>query len=243
MQQQPYGAEELSLIDAVHATPHDDAPRLAYADWLEAGGAGDYAEFIRLQCQKPYIGISNRDPTCPRKSVSWEFPWGDKAAEDRLARLLTLLPGIYRTERFAGLAQLKYYEEFFRGLSLREIEEGDYTLPCGVARHGKFDLPPLARARLSLHIDRFQLADWLNHPLMFRVDELRIWLHSRPDEPEFDDPEVHTPEFDVPEIQTLADWPLLKRLTTLHLCAPIHDDAVPLIAQLLEPCMVVDTSY
>jgi uncharacterized protein (TIGR02996 family) len=236
MQQQPYGAAELSLIDAVHATPHDDAPRLAYADWLEAHGAGDYAELIRLQCQKPYIGISNRDRACPRKSVSWEFPWEDKGAADRLQKLLALLPEIYRTERFAGLSQLRYYEEFFRGLSLLEIEEGEYQLPCGVAGHGKFDLPPLARARLSLHIDRFQLADWLNHPLMLRVDELRIWLHPRPDE----DYDV---EFDLPEIQTLTDWPLLERLTRLNLCAPIHDDAVPLIAQLLEPRVVVDTSY
>ena len=196
---------------------------------------GDYAEFIRLQCQKPYVGISNRDPTSPRKSVSWEFPWGDKAAEDRLARLLALLPGIYRTERFAGLAQLKYYEEFFRGLSLREIEEGEYTLPCGVAGRGKFDLPPLARVRLALHIDRFQLAAWLNHPLMVRVDELRLWLHPRPDEEEV--------EFNVPEIRMLADWPLLERLTTLNLCGPIAIEAEPLVESLLEPRMLVDTSY
>jgi uncharacterized protein (TIGR02996 family) len=236
MQPQPYTDDEMSLIEAMHAAPHDDGPRLTYADWLEAHGAGDYAEFIRLQCQKPYVGISNRDPTCPRKSVSWEFPWGDNAAEDRLGRLLALLPGIYRTERFAGLAQLKYYEDFFRGLSLREIEEGEYTLPSGVAGRGKFDLPPLARVRLSLHIDRFQLAEWLNHPLMLRVDELRLWLHPRLDEEE----EV---EFDVSEIQMLAAWPLLDRLTLLNFCAPIHCEAELLVASLLEPRVSVDTSY
>jgi uncharacterized protein (TIGR02996 family) len=236
MQQQPYAADELSLIDTIHAAPRDDAPRLAYADWLEAHGVGDYAEFIRLQCQKPYVGISNRDPACPRKSLSWDFPWGDQAAEDRLQRLLTLLPGIYRTERFAGLAQLRFYEEFIRGLSLREIEEGEYQLPSGVARQGGFDLPPLARCRLSLHLDRFQLADWLNHPLMSRVDELRLWLHPRPDEEE----EV---EFDVPEIRTLADWPLLEQLTMLNLCGPISVEAEPLVAELLEPRVFVETSY
>ena len=62
MQQQPYTADELSLIEAIHAAPHDDGPRLAYADWLEAHGAGDYAEFVRLQCQKPNVGICNRRP-------------------------------------------------------------------------------------------------------------------------------------------------------------------------------------
>jgi len=30
---QPYTDDELSLIDAIHAAPHDDGPRLAYADW------------------------------------------------------------------------------------------------------------------------------------------------------------------------------------------------------------------
>src|ERR1700677_1694980 len=103
MQQQPYTEQELSLIDAIHATPHAEAPRLASPASLEGQGAGDYAELIRLQCQQPYIGISNRDRTCPRKSVSWEFPWDDPAAQERLQRLLALLPVIYQTERFAGL--------------------------------------------------------------------------------------------------------------------------------------------
>jgi uncharacterized protein (TIGR02996 family) len=239
MPPKPYTADELSLIDAIHGAPHDDAPRLAYADWLEANGAGDYAEFIRLQCQKPYVGISNRNPASPGKSISWDFPWDDETAEDRLQRLLSLLPEIYRTDRFAGLAQLKYYEEFFRGLSLLEIEEGEYQLPSGVARQGGFDLPPLARCRLSLHIDRLQLAEWLNHPLMVRVDELRIWLHGR-NVDEYGEEEV---EFDVEEIQTLAGWPLLERLTTLNLCAPVSVEAMPLIVRLLRPRVVVDTSY
>ena len=239
MQQQPYTADELSLIDAIHVAPHDDAPRLAYADWLETHGAGDYAEFIRLQCQEPYIGISNRDPACPRKSLSWEFPWDDETAKDRLQRLLALLPGIYATERFAGLAQLRFYQEYHRGLPLLEIEEGEYQLPSGVARQGGFDLPPLARCRLSLHIDRSQLAEWLNHLLMVRVDALRIWLHG-PIVEEYGEEEV---EFDVEEIQTLARSPLLERLTTLNLCAPVSVEAMPLIARLLRPCVDVDTSY
>jgi uncharacterized protein (TIGR02996 family) len=68
MQQQPYTNDELTLIDAIHAAPHDDGPRLAYADWLEAHEAAVYAQFIRLQCQKPYIGICNRNPTSPGKA-------------------------------------------------------------------------------------------------------------------------------------------------------------------------------
>jgi uncharacterized protein (TIGR02996 family) len=40
------------LLRAVFANPEDDAPRLAYADWLEeSGGAPERAAFIRVQCE------------------------------------------------------------------------------------------------------------------------------------------------------------------------------------------------
>lgn len=240
MQQQPYTVHESSLINAIHASPHDDGPRLDYADWLEANEAGDYAQFIRLQCQKPYIGICNRNPTSPWKSLSWDFPWQDKAAEDRLQRLLALLPKIYRTPRFEPLARLSYYEEFYRGLSLLEVEEGQHGPPCFIPSSGEFTPPPLARLRLLLNVDRLHLAQWLNHPLMYRVDELRIFLNFQPGSEEDDEGEY---EFDVPAIRMLADWPLLERLTTLNLCAPISVQARPLIAELLEPRVFVSTSY
>jgi uncharacterized protein (TIGR02996 family) len=39
----------LALLDAARESPHDDAPRLVLADWLEEHGDADRAEFIRLQ--------------------------------------------------------------------------------------------------------------------------------------------------------------------------------------------------
>jgi len=40
------------LLRAVFAHPEDDAPRLAYADWLdESGGEAERAALIRVQCQ------------------------------------------------------------------------------------------------------------------------------------------------------------------------------------------------
>jgi uncharacterized protein (TIGR02996 family) len=40
------------LLRAVFAHPEDDAPRLAYADWLdESGGVAERAAFIRVQCE------------------------------------------------------------------------------------------------------------------------------------------------------------------------------------------------
>jgi uncharacterized protein (TIGR02996 family) len=41
-------------VEEIHTAPRDDAPRLAYTDWLGAHAARDYVEFIRLQCQTPY---------------------------------------------------------------------------------------------------------------------------------------------------------------------------------------------
>src|SRR2546423_14803585 len=43
--------DEDALLAAIDAEPHDDLPRLAYADWLEENGDVDRAEFIRIQCR------------------------------------------------------------------------------------------------------------------------------------------------------------------------------------------------
>jgi uncharacterized protein (TIGR02996 family) len=42
---------EAELIAAIDANPEEDAPRLAHADWLQANGDPDRAEFIRLQVE------------------------------------------------------------------------------------------------------------------------------------------------------------------------------------------------
>jgi uncharacterized protein (TIGR02996 family) len=43
--------EDAALWRAVVAAPHDDAPRLIYADWLEENGLPERAEFVRVQCR------------------------------------------------------------------------------------------------------------------------------------------------------------------------------------------------
>src|SRR5262245_30564076 len=43
---------EQTLLGAVLAAPEDEAPRLAYADWLAANGQSERAEFIRLQIER-----------------------------------------------------------------------------------------------------------------------------------------------------------------------------------------------
>jgi uncharacterized protein (TIGR02996 family) len=44
-------SEEEILLAAIDANRHDDAPRLAYADWLQEHGEEDKAEFVRLEYQ------------------------------------------------------------------------------------------------------------------------------------------------------------------------------------------------
>lgn len=46
------------FLQAIAQDPEDDAPRLAFSDWLEERGESDRAEFIRLQ-----IELANMDPT------------------------------------------------------------------------------------------------------------------------------------------------------------------------------------
>jgi uncharacterized protein (TIGR02996 family) len=75
-----FSDEELALIAAIHADPKNDAPRLAYADWLEKDSEHHHAEFIRLQCERPYVAISNRDPDNPHQSHSFRFSYDDESA-------------------------------------------------------------------------------------------------------------------------------------------------------------------
>src|SRR5581483_5981629 len=40
-----------AFLRAIRDRPHDDAPRLVYADWLDEHGDPERAEFIRTQCE------------------------------------------------------------------------------------------------------------------------------------------------------------------------------------------------
>jgi uncharacterized protein (TIGR02996 family) len=95
-----FSDEELALIAAIHADSKNDAPRLAYADWLAKNDGHEHAEFIRLQCQKPYVAISNRDPGNPHQSHSFRFPYHDESADGRLARMLEIFPAVYQSARY-----------------------------------------------------------------------------------------------------------------------------------------------
>lgn len=89
-----------------------------------------------------------------------------------------------------------------------------------------------------------RLTKWLEHPVIYRADVLRIWLHpayeDKSDNEEDKDWDV---EFVESDIRLLADWPLLDQLETLNLCRPISPFAEELVEELLEPRVDVDTSH
>jgi uncharacterized protein (TIGR02996 family) len=55
--------QESALLRAVYADPHDDAPRLVYADWLDETGQRERAEFIRVQIA--LTNVADDDPRRP----------------------------------------------------------------------------------------------------------------------------------------------------------------------------------
>ena len=52
----------LSLLGGARAEPHDDAPRLVLADWLDEHGEPERAEFIRCQLMLAH-GTSALEPS------------------------------------------------------------------------------------------------------------------------------------------------------------------------------------
>src|SRR3954470_12356040 len=44
-------SDEKALLAAIWEHPHEDTPRLMYADWLQENGQPERAEFIRVQCE------------------------------------------------------------------------------------------------------------------------------------------------------------------------------------------------
>jgi uncharacterized protein (TIGR02996 family) len=44
-------SDEKALLAAIWEHPHEDTPRLVYADWLQENGQPERAEFIRVQCE------------------------------------------------------------------------------------------------------------------------------------------------------------------------------------------------
>jgi uncharacterized protein (TIGR02996 family) len=86
-------SDEKALLAAIWEHPHDDTPRLVYADWLQENAQPERAEFIRVQCALAQMdeGDSRRGVLEKRETQIWK-KHGRKWKEG--------LPGNVRCNRF-----------------------------------------------------------------------------------------------------------------------------------------------
>lgn len=80
------------LLEDILDHPHDDTPRLIYADWLTDNGQPNFGEFIHLQCQ-----INQREPAYFLSWQNWDS-CGLKSAVHDVRRCAELLPEIWREQ-------------------------------------------------------------------------------------------------------------------------------------------------
>jgi len=96
--------EREAFLKAIFATPEDDLPRLAYADWLEERGEVRQAEFIRMQCAEPRIITQVFEP------VVRLYPLIDEENEfERRSECIS----VHYTRGFRNVESIRIYSENF----------------------------------------------------------------------------------------------------------------------------------
>jgi uncharacterized protein (TIGR02996 family) len=149
-----------ALLQTILANPDEDAPRLAYADWLEGEGEPAMAEFIRLEVERgqlPYVPRADRALDLERRAARlfrqhrprWLGP---------LHRPTGRLISFSRSER--GLLHLNVH-----GTAANFLRKADALLGGLVLAHA-----------LGVWLTRVHpvLADVLASPYLSRVTHLRL---------------------------------------------------------------------
>jgi uncharacterized protein (TIGR02996 family) len=160
---QHFHPTELGLLNAIHADPRDDAPRLVYADWLEESGKQDYAEFIRLQIE---AARAHKDL------------WTDPKQSLREGELLRA----HRDDWAGPNLKAQRYDGFSRGLPRFQIPHPRQDHRSRIAQAYRFGSP---RHCLMLFFgagDEAGVAHVAGHPIMDRAHWIVItcaWEFSR----------------------------------------------------------------
>lgn len=205
--------EELALINAIHADPRNDAPRLAYADWCDDHGLEDVAEFIRIQCGEPYFKLDTADDVVRLSNDSWEVKHREPV---RIDRGIEVLNKLYGTPRYPKLRR-RYWEEYVRGIPVYQEEFDDSALvrPLEELIRGS---SPLARFDLTLTTVR--LALWLAHPIMLITDRLQVVAAFPADATPDPDGTMnsHCDRYWAENIPVLAGSSVIDRLEELNPC-------------------------
>lgn len=146
-----------SLMRAICAAPHDDLPRLVFADWLQESGAdadAAFAEFIRIQCDMAKA-------TCQHPAAQWcdcdPCRWARRVVElfDRWMGLFPACCGIGRMPidyQFLKNAELGALTHWRRGFPWRVRAVIDYprihAIPTQVCR--LFEAFPVTEVNVEL---------------------------------------------------------------------------------------------
>jgi uncharacterized protein (TIGR02996 family) len=120
-----------AFLRAIWDRPHDDLPRLIYADWLDEHGEPERAEFIRVQCE-----LESADLPPPRRAqlqarerdLRWRHGrgWGDDFPKDGIGPfyrgLLTFSRGFPVSEyEMSGPEFVAATDELFRSAPLWSV--------------------------------------------------------------------------------------------------------------------------
>jgi uncharacterized protein (TIGR02996 family) len=87
-------SDEKALLAAIWEHPHEDTPRLVYADWLQENGQPERAEFIRVQCELARLGEWDDSPRKTELQKREEALWKKYAKQWKtgLPKLLQAAP-------------------------------------------------------------------------------------------------------------------------------------------------------
>jgi uncharacterized protein (TIGR02996 family) len=155
--------DEAALLKAVLDAPQDDAPRLAYAQWLD--GQGDALSMARGELIRGQIDLTHADPALVRSGLAF-------SAQQRITDLIEL-HGSSWGQAIEALVDAFQFERGFVGwikLSAQSfLDHGDRILALAPVQHldltgvrdvdeSLFDSPLLDGIR-SLSMDRCGLHD------------------------------------------------------------------------------------
>jgi uncharacterized protein (TIGR02996 family) len=201
--------EDAALWRAVVAAPHDDAPRLVLADWLDENGRPERAEFVRLQCRLARMDEDDpaRGPLERRERQLWiKHGAGWRAPLPTWLRKSPFRRGFVYPQ-IQSLKATKFLQLDPGGFAHAPLWDVELIVGGPVTLDALKDADRLRGvAGLGLHANGLgpdHLADFLAAPALENVRAL--WLRGGP----------HTPE----HVGALAESPAAGRLTRLSVYA------------------------
>jgi uncharacterized protein (TIGR02996 family) len=155
---------EAAFLRDIHERPHDDTPRLVYADWLDEIGRPERAEFIRVQCRLAELvtghperpALEKREYALWRKHTkAWQKP----------------LPPRYRGNPFyRGFITPRLSLHANPGAKYGDVLTPEFRPP---------DCTPLWEACVSPEGGGPEAVDLVNHPVLDRL--IGLWLFHLPE--------------------------------------------------------------